>query len=360
MGGIINRFFPDAARRRTVVAVTTDRDRSGTTVDAASLTLPTIALGTARLDGHSRAVLLSGGTLLVLDSVADRLDLTAPIAVRDILDDWDRVLPALRVVGRESEGRWVSVDEVDMLAPVEPRQILQAGANYRTHVIDLAVKHADRSDGRTEEQVRAEAAEMMDQRAAEGEPYFFVGLPSAITGPYDTVTLPPGTTKNDWELELAAVIGRRAHRVSVDEALDVVAGYTIVNDLTTRELVFRRDMPEIGTDWLRAKNAPGFLPVGPWIVPKEDAGDVSEFRLTLELNGTVMQDESTKDMLFGVAKLISAVSQTVTLLPGDLVLTGSPAGNGMHWGRLLADGDVMESTITGLGHQKTPVIGSHA
>ncbi|MGU3437721.1 fumarylacetoacetate hydrolase family protein [Actinomycetes bacterium M1A6_2h] len=329
-------------------------------MDSASLTLPTLALGTVRLDGRSNAVLLRGGRLLVLDTVADRLGLTAPITVRDILDDWDRLLPALRVAGDESVGRWVSMDEVDIVAPIEPLQILQAGANYRTHVIDLAVKHADLSDGRTEDQVRAETAEMMDKRAAEGDPYFFIGLPSAITGPYDTVTLPPGTSKNDWELELAAVIGRRAHRVGVDEALDVVAGYTIVNDLTTRELVFRRDMPEIGTDWLRAKNAPGFLPVGPWIVPKEEVGDVSELRLTLELDGIVMQDESTKDMLFGVAQLISAVSQTVTLLPGDLVLTGSPAGNGMHWGRLLADGDVMESTITGLGHQKTPVIGSPA
>ncbi|GGG25324.1 hydrolase [Rhodococcoides trifolii] len=329
-------------------------------MESTSIPLPTLALGTVRLEGRSHAVALRDGTLLVLDSVADRLDLPTPISVRDILNEWDRLLPLLRVVSRESTGTRVSVDEVDVLAPVEPIQILQAGANYRTHVIDLAVKHADLSDGRTEEQVRAETAEMMDLRAAEGDPYFFVGLPSAVTGPYDTVSLPPGTTKNDWELELAAVIGRRAHRVSVDDALDVVAGYTIVNDLTTRELVFRRDMPEIGTDWLRAKNAPGFLPVGPWIVPREEAGDVSELRLTLELNGTVMQDESTKDMLFGVAELISAVSQTVTLLPGDLVLTGSPAGNGMHWGRLLADGDVMESTITGLGHQKTPVIGADA
>ena len=149
---------------------------------------------------------------------------------------------------------------------------------------------------------------------------------------------------------------RLAPEAGEDEALDAIAGYTIANDLTTRELVFRRDMPEIGTDWLRAKNAPGFLPLGPWIVPKEDAGEVSEMRVTLELDGKAMQDESTKDMLFGVAALVAAVSQTVQLLPGDLILTGSPAGNGMHWGRLLRDGDVMTSTITGLGYQQTPVV----
>ncbi|WP_217902895.1 fumarylacetoacetate hydrolase family protein [Rhodococcus sp. WWJCD1] len=327
-------------------------------VDLASLSLPSFALGTARIDGAIHAVALTNMKVLDLDSVATHLGLNVPITTRAVIDDWDRVLPILRNIAQSPDGSWTPLTEVEVLAPIEPRQILQAGANYRTHVIDLAVKHADIANGRTEEQVRAETAEMMDKRAREGDPYFFVGLPSAVTGPYDDVTLPPGTEKNDWELELAAVVGRRAHRIGVDDALDAIAGYTIVNDLTTRELVFRRDMPQIGTDWLRAKNSPGFLPVGPWIVPRDEAGDVAELRLTLELNGTTMQDESTKDMLFGVAELVSAVSQTVTLLPGDLVLTGSPAGNGMHWGRLLRDGDVMTSTITGLGHQRTTVVGS--
>ncbi|MDJ0392482.1 fumarylacetoacetate hydrolase family protein [Rhodococcus sp. G-MC3] len=327
-------------------------------VDIAALPIPTFALATVLIDGRPHAALLAGGAFLDLDSVASELQLRAPISTRDVLDDWERTLPILRSLAGASTGTWVAFDEAEILAPVEPRQIVQAGAHYRTHVIDLAVKHADISNGRTEDEVRAETAAMMDKRASEGEPYFFVGLPSAVTGPYDTVTLPPGTTKNDWELELAAVIGRRSRRLSVDEALDAVAGYTIVNDLTYRELVFRRDMPEIGTDWLRAKNAPGFLPVGPFIVPGEETGPLSELRLTLELNGTVMQDESTKDILFDVAQLISAVSQTITLLPGDLVLTGSPAGNGMHWGRLLRDGDVMTSTITGLGAQRTPVVGT--
>ncbi|MFD0203643.1 MULTISPECIES: fumarylacetoacetate hydrolase family protein [Saccharothrix] len=132
-----------------------------------------------------------------------------------------------------------------------------------------------------------------------------------------------------------------------------VAGYTIANDLTARDLVFRPDMREIGTDWLRSKNAPGFTPLGPYLVPAEFVGDPSDLRLTLKLNGETMQDESTEDMIFDVARMVSYASQTTTLLPGDLVLTGSPAGNGMHHGRLLRDGDVMESTITGLGVQRT-------
>ncbi|MGB6181052.1 MAG: fumarylacetoacetate hydrolase family protein [Rhodococcus sp. (in: high G+C Gram-positive bacteria)] len=320
-----------------------------------AIPLPAFALGTARLDGAARAVVLRHGRLLDLDSVSDALGLPTPITTRAILEEWDRTLPLVRAASDSAAGSWHDLGAAELSSPVDPRQILQAGVNYRAHVIDLAVAHTDIANGRTEQQVREETTAMMDKRAAEGEPYFFIGLPSAVTGPYDTVTLPPGTKNNDWELELAAVVGRRAHRLDPSNALDAVAGYTIVNDLTTRELVFRRDMPEIGTDWLRAKNAPGFLPVGPWIVPAEDAGDVSEMRLTLELNGKTMQDESTKDMLFGVAELIAAVSRTVTLLPGDLVLTGSPAGNGMHWGRLLRDGDIMTSTISGLGHQRTAV-----
>ncbi|MFC8858631.1 fumarylacetoacetate hydrolase family protein, partial [Streptomyces sp. NPDC057144] len=196
-------------------------------------------------------------------------------------------------------------------------------------------------------------AEIMDRRAAEDLPYVFLGLPSAITGPYDDVVLPAWAGKPDWELELAAVVGRPAHRVSVEEALDHVAGYTIANDLTDRATVFRRDMPQIGTDWLRSKNAPGFTPLGPWIVPAGSVGDPGDLRLTLKLNGETMQDESTRDMIFDVARMVSYASQTARLLPGDLVLTGSPAGNGMHWGRLLRDGDVMDAAITGLGAQRT-------
>jgi 2-keto-4-pentenoate hydratase/2-oxohepta-3-ene-1,7-dioic acid hydratase in catechol pathway len=200
---------------------------------------------------------------------------------------------------------------------------------------------------------------MMDRRAAEDQPYMFIGLPSSVTGPYDDVVLPGWSAKPDWELEVAAVIGRPAFRVPRERALEHVAAYTIANDLTAREAVFRRDMPEIGTDWLRAKNAPTFTPLGPYLVPAEfvDPGDL---RVALRLNGRTMQDESTKDMIFDVARLVSYASQTVRLLPGDLVLTGSPAGNGLHWGRLLRPGDVMEGSITGLGAQRNRCVAESA
>lgn len=276
-----------------------------------------------------------------------------PLSTRSLLEHWDEALPRLRsAAGEGPDSGWIRVDRLRTHAPVEPRQVFQSGANYRTHVIELAVAH-EPAGGRPAEQIRAEAAAMMDARAATGEPYLFVGLPSSVTGPYDDVVLPSWCAQPDWELELAAVIGAPAWRVEAEQALRHVAGYTIANDITARDQVFRRDMPGIGTDWLRGKNAPGFTPLGPYLVPAAFAGDPAGMRLTLTLNGQVMQDESAKDMIFGVARLVSYASQVTTLLPGDLVLTGSPAGNGLAWGRVLRPGDLMEATITGLGTQRT-------
>ncbi len=275
------------------------------------------------------------------------------LTIRQLLEDWAAVLPRLRALAGDDAVARRPLAEFRVHAPVAPRQVFQSGANYRQHVIDLHVAHRAPGDDRPDEERRAEAAEIMDRRATEDLPYVFIGLPSAITGPCDDVVLPGWAEKPDWELELAAVIGKPAHRVSVEEALEHVAGYTIANDLTDRATVFRRDMPQIGTDWLRSKNAPGFTPLGPWIVPAESIADPGDLRLVLKLNGETMQDESTKDMIFDVARMVSYASQTAQLLPGDLVLTGSPAGNGMHWGRLLRDGDVMDGSITGLGAQRT-------
>ena len=306
-------------------------------------TPPTFALGTlADPTGREFPALVAG------DRALDLSDLAPDVAA--LLQSWDAVLPQLRVRAGWTEG-WRPLGELTVRPPLNPGQIFQAGANYRTHVIDLAVKH---NPDRDEAQVRAETAATMDARIAGGEPYVFIGLPSAVTGPYDDVELPAYSQQHDWELELAAVIGRTAFHVGREDALDHVAGYTIANDLTTRDLVFRKDMPELGADWFRAKNAPGFTPLGPWLVPAEFVEEHPQ--ITLRLNGEVMQDESTKDMIFDVAAVVAAVSQITPLRPGDLVLTGSPAGNGMARGRLLRAGDVMEGTITGLGTQRTRVV----
>jgi 2,4-didehydro-3-deoxy-L-rhamnonate hydrolase len=304
----------------------------------------------------ARADLGSGSVVPAVvsrDRVADlstRPEMAGARTVTELLEQWDAVLPALEAVAADPGTAWRPLAGATVHSPVEPRQVFQAGANYRTHVIELAVAHHDGSDGRSVGQVRAEAAAAMDARLT-GAPFVFTGLPSAICGPYDDVVLPRDARQPDWELELAAVIGRRARRVPVTGALDAVAGWVIVNDLTLREKVFRRDAGVLGADWLAAKNPPTFLPAGPVIVPRPAIPDPGDLRITLRLNGQVMQDESTRDMLFDTARIIAYCSEVATLLPGDLVLTGSPAGNGLAHGRLLRPGDLMESAITGLGAQ---------
>lgn len=318
------------------------------------------ALGRFRDRGHTFAGLVLEDRVLDLTGPAGGITGAAPLTVESLLEKWHHAVVVLAELAARPGAGWRPVADVTTLAPVQPRQIFQSGANYRTHVIDLAVAHRRPDDPRSVEEVRADAAAMMDRRIAEGTPYLFIGLPSAVTGPYDDIVLPGYSDQHDWELELAVVIGKAGFRVDRAGALDHVAGYTIVNDLTTRDLVFRRDMPEIGTDWLRAKNAPGFLPTGPYVVPSRFVPDPKALQITLRLNGQTMQDASTDDMIFDVSALVSAASQITPLLPGDLILTGSPAGNGMHWGRMLRDGDLMEGTITGLGTQRNRCVAAGA
>jgi 2,4-diketo-3-deoxy-L-fuconate hydrolase len=272
-------------------------------------------------------------------------------SMREVLRSWRRAGDVLANISR-SGGDGIALEELSVHAPVIPDQVLQSGANYRKHVIDIILAEERERGSMSDAEAKAMGARIMDERAATGEPYVFLGAASAICGPYDDVVLPRRGEQHDWELELTAVIGTGGRHIPREEALQHVAGYTIANDLTTRDLVYRSDLQAIGTDWLRAKNAPTFLPVGPWIVPAEFAGDPQDLTITLRVDGEVMQDESTADMIFDVATLVSYTSTLVTLRPGDLVLTGSPAGNGMHHRRFLGDGNVIEAEISGLGRQR--------
>jgi 2-keto-4-pentenoate hydratase/2-oxohepta-3-ene-1,7-dioic acid hydratase in catechol pathway len=276
--------------------------------------------------------------------------------VRDLLTDWDASLVALSRLAADPRGDWRGFDTVCVLPPLEPGQILQSGANYRQHVIDLVAAERESVHGATPEAARADAAAMMDARAENGTPYLFLGSPRAMCGAYDDVVLPREGEQHDWELELAVVIGRSGRRIPRAEAMAHVAAYTIVNDLTTRDRLYRPDLKAIGTDWFVAKNAMTFLPTGPFLVPAEFVGDPGQLRIRLEHNGVVRQDESTKDMIFDVARLIEYASTITELRPGDLLLTGSPAGNGAHWDVYLRPGDVLECSITGLGTQRNTCI----
>ncbi|WP_033325188.1 fumarylacetoacetate hydrolase family protein [Streptomyces yerevanensis] len=294
--------------------------------------------------------------LVTVTRVRDLSDVAA--SVRALVEDWDEVLPRLAALAEEPQapdGAWHDLADLRVHAPIEPGQILQSGANYRRHVVDLVAAEKESVHGATPEEARADAEKMMDERARNGVPYVFLGSPRAMCGPYDEVILPELGEQHDWELELALVIGREGRSIAPEDAWSYVAGYTICNDLTTRDRLYRPDLKAIGTDWFTAKNADTFLPTGPFLVPAAFVGDPADVRITLRHNAVVRQDESTKDMIFDIPRLIAYASTTSTLRPGDLLLTGSPAGNGAHWRVFLSPGDVLEAEITGLGHQRNTV-----
>jgi 2-keto-4-pentenoate hydratase/2-oxohepta-3-ene-1,7-dioic acid hydratase in catechol pathway len=295
--------------------------------------------------------------LVVGENIHDITAFTAYDSTAAVLQDWSRAFALLVAEAENPSTPAVSASDVRTLPPVtRAGQIYGAGANYREHVIQMSVAHKLGTEGLSESELAAEAARDIDERKANGEPYVWTGVASAISGAYDDVVLPAGWDDHDWELELGVVIGRRARHVPVDEALDYVAGYTICNDLTTRSLVPRKDIAMMGTDWMRAKNFPTFYPTGPWLVPAQFVTDPLDLGIRLRLNGKTMQDSNTGDMVFGPAELIAYISRFVSLEPGDMVITGSPPGNGSHWGRFLRAGDVMECEIDGLGLQRTECV----
>ncbi|WP_319824330.1 fumarylacetoacetate hydrolase family protein [Thalassovita sp.] len=188
--------------------------------------------------------------------------------------------------------------------------------------------------------------------AEPSEPIVFMKATSAITGPNDPVLLPKGSEKSDWELELGVVIGRTAKYVSEADALDYVAGYTIVNDVSERAFQIER-----GGQWTKGKSCDTFGPIGPWLVSRDDIADPQNLSLALDLNGEKAQRGTTASMIFSVAQIVSYLSQMMSLQPGDVIATGTPPGVGMGMKppRFLREGDVMELSIQGLGSQRQVV-----
>lgn len=278
-------------------------------------------------------------------------------SVMDLLHDWDNSFPLLcRVVDEIRGGLSISRLDPAGLAihpPVDrPTQVFCTGANYRKHVVQLTVDMKVGPEGLQGDDLRRWAEKMMDERARTGEPYVFTKPVSAIAGAYDDLHLPTSTKMPDWELELGVVIGRGGYQISGETAMNHVAGYAIVNDVSARDLIARTDYKMLGTDWLRSKGQPGFLPFGPSLVPASFVANPQDLRMKLSVNGQVMQDESTADMMFDIARQIEYISRYTRLLPGDLICTGSPAGNGTHYGRYLQPGDLMVAQIEGLGEQR--------
>lgn len=221
------------------------------------------------------------------------------------------------------------VDSVRFLPPVEPSKIVAIGRNYVDHAIE----------GGSE---------------PPAAPLIFNKLPNSLSAHNAPIVLHKISEQIDYEAELAVVIGRRATRVSESEALDYVFGYTLINDVSARDLQFGDGQ------WVRGKSLDGFAPLGPFITTRDEIPDVQALNIEGRLNGDVMQSSNTSKMIFGVAYLISYISQGITLEPGDVIATGTPDGVGIFRKPpvLLKAGDVYEVTIEGLGTLRNPVLAS--
>jgi 2-keto-4-pentenoate hydratase/2-oxohepta-3-ene-1,7-dioic acid hydratase in catechol pathway len=308
---------------------------------------PSFAIGTFSRNGDAP---FAG--LVVDDRVIDlQQELGAGITTLQLLDDWDASLERIGQIAAGAARAGQPLDELRPHVPVAARQILCAGANYHRHVRQMAYDFMRRDgDDRPEPELRRDA-EQRTLQLAQTDPYVFAGLPSALSAANDDIVLWGPGVQHDWELELAVVIGRGGRDIPREQAMDHVAGYTICNDISTRDLLARPGFPM--SDIVMTKNRPTFFPTGPFLVPRFAVADPSALRLTLRLNGEVVQDETTDDLIHPVDRLVAYASTAVELLPGDLLLTGSPAGNAAHHGnRWLRPGDVLEGEITGLGRQR--------
>ena len=234
----------------------------------------------------------------------------------------------------------VPVAEVTLHAPLlYPGAIYCAGANYADHVAEMARAH--------------NLPLPPDPRTLGLKPWFFMKPPRAcVVGPRSRVARPRGSQKLDWEAELVAVIGKAARNVPVEKALDYVAGYSIADDLSARDLSRRSALPPgnpFHFDWTAHKGFEGSCPLGPWITPAAEVPDPQALAIRLWVNGVLKQDSNTSRMIFSTAEQVAHLSSLATLHPGDLVLTGTPAGVGAGRNEFLQPGDRVEIEIEGLG-----------
>lgn len=236
----------------------------------------------------------------------------------------------------------VDIGAVRITAPIaRPPKLLAVAANYASHIL---------GSGGTP--VTAETA----------TPRLFLKPSSAIAAHDATLTLPKVAELVDWEVELAVVIGRKCRNVSVENALEMVGGYMTANDVSIRKFDFGFERDPEGVhpyfDWLAGKWADGFAPFGPYLVTPDEVPEPNSLELHLDVNGKTMQAGSTAELIFGIAELISFASTFMTLEPGDVIETGTPAGAGVETGIYLSPGDVMTARVGHLGEIRTPVAAS--
>lgn len=229
----------------------------------------------------------------------------------------------------EEAGESVEVEEVRLLAPLQnPQKVIGIGLNYSDHAAETGARIPEK-------------------------PIVFAKYPNTIAGPADTIRIPRITEQADYEVELAVVIGREAKNVPQATALEYVFGYMSANDVSSRDLQFSE-----GGQWTRSKSIDTFCPIGPYLVSADEVGDPQELKLRCVLNGEVMQEGETSKMIFSVAQLVSFLSGGMTLLPGDIILTGTPPGVGAAREPqvFLKAGDEVSVEVEGLGELVNPVV----
>lgn len=285
--------------------------------------------------------------ILVGDQVYDvaaLTDVSAYAAVLDILNDWEAASAVLKAAAKKVEEQklaGIPLARVELLAPIlYPGAIYCAGANYLDHIQEMMRAMKMSSD--------------IDPRNIVGkEPWHFVKTSrGSVIGQGSSVPVPAHSVKLDWEAELVAVIGRRGKNIPLERALDYVAGYTIANDLSARDLVKRDGVPETSPfrwDWLGQKCFDDALPLGPWITPADEIPDPQQLAIKLWVNDSIKQDSKTSNLIFGVAEQIAYLSTRITLQPGDLIATGTPAGVGAARNEFLKAGDKVRISIEKIG-----------
>jgi 2-keto-4-pentenoate hydratase/2-oxohepta-3-ene-1,7-dioic acid hydratase in catechol pathway len=303
---------------------------------------------TYRAGNDARAGILVGDTVYDAQKATGE---TGHAAVLAILGDWTRAQKALaqaasRIASGKSRVKGAPLKKTKLCAPVlYPGEIFCAGANYTDHMDEMA---------------RVTGHALANMKEVGEKPWHFLkNSRTSVVGPGAKVKLPVYSRAVDWEIELAAVIGKAARNVPAAKALSCVAGYTISNDLSARDVMQREKNPPTSPfrmDWVGQKCFDGACPLGPWIVPAEQLGDPQKLDLKLWVNGELMQNSNTSRMIFSTAEQIEMLSSRVTLQPGDLVLTGTPAGVGMGRKLFLKSGDVVKLWIEGIGEMSHSMV----
>jgi 2-keto-4-pentenoate hydratase/2-oxohepta-3-ene-1,7-dioic acid hydratase in catechol pathway len=267
--------------------------------------------------------------------------------VADLLPEWDRHFDALRVLSERarSEGEEGEAfnDSTQYLAPTgQPSRMLYAAANYSDHVAGMRKTFTS-------------ALPEPGQPTTPLRPYLFVKA-CAVTGAFDDIQLPAGMKRIDWEAEAAVVIGVRGKNISAARAMDHVAGFMTTNDVSCRDRTWREDRPSIRSDWFSGKSFDTFAPIGPYFLPRAFVRDHRNLSIRLWVNGVIKQDGNTRDMTFGIEEQIEYAAQMLTLQPGDLFATGTPAGTGQERLEFLKNADVVETEVEGCGRQRNNVV----